>query len=188
VSPLSIRASFATLAVLILANCSSPPRKATAFLASASVSYYDIRGTTAHELRRELDAKGPKWAGPGFDAYTKWYFRWNWPGYGRSDCDLSAAIVNADIEVTFPRWSGGNSAPSALLERWLRYIDALAKHENGHVELATNHRAIILQAIRSSTCDSADEAARHAVQSLNALNADYDLKTRHGRRDDTTFP
>jgi predicted secreted Zn-dependent protease len=181
------RTLLVTLAILILASCASLPRAPTEIASSATVRYYDIQGTTAHELRKELSAKGPKEGGRGFDAYTKWYFRWNWPGYGTRDCDLSAAAVHADIEVTFPRWSDG-TADAALRKRWLRYVDALAHHENGHVELATTHRETILQAIRSSSCDQADEAARQAVQSLNALSAEYDRKTRHGRRDGATFP
>jgi predicted secreted Zn-dependent protease len=184
----STRSLLLALSLLALAGCSSLPPRQTPILAAASIRYYEVQGTTAAELRKELTAKGPKEGGRGFDAYTKWYFRWSWPGYGRAACDLSAAVVHADIEVTFPRWPGSAAAEPPLRDRWLRYIDALASHENGHVELSANHRDTILEAIRSSTCENADDAARKAVQSLNALSMEYDLKTRHGRRQGATFP
>jgi len=176
------------IALAVLSACSTTPTKTSSVLPIDLVKYYDISGSTLAELRRELDAKGPKDGGRGVDAYTRWYFRWEWPGYGKLECDLSAAVVHAEVEVTFPRWQEDPSAPLELRERWQRYIDALAQHENGHVELAVRHRETVLQAIQSSTCENADESARRAVQSLNAANAAYDRKTQHGRKDGAKFP
>jgi len=78
-----------------LAGCILLPAVATATapvptagpiaIPNAQLVYYDITGSTATELRAQLDALGPRgYDGYKGDATTSWTIRWNWPGYGTS--------------------------------------------------------------------------------------------------------
>jgi predicted secreted Zn-dependent protease len=82
----------------VLSCGSTPPTLEPVTISGATVVYYEITGATEAELRAQLDALGP--AGyDGFkgDATTEWFIHWDWPGYGSSSCDLSAAATSLDM-------------------------------------------------------------------------------------------
>src|SRR5512134_1056049 len=90
----------------ILAACTQPPVDRT-LMEHAQITYYDITGATADELRHSLNQLRPNDPYDGHkpvDSYTGWHISWNWPGYGTENCDLSAATVTYTINVIMPRW------------------------------------------------------------------------------------
>ena len=84
------------------------------------------------------------------DAFTRWNFRWSWPGYGSSTCDLARATVTLSIVVSFPRWTHPVGASPGVVADWGRYTRALALHEQGHVDYARARDPFVLRAIRPS--------------------------------------
>jgi predicted secreted Zn-dependent protease len=156
---------------------------------NATMVYYDISGSTAAELRSQMNALGPigfdKFRG---DATTNWTIQWNWPGYGSSTCSLDEATVTYDVQVTFPRWTPPKNASPDLVSRWKNYTHLLAKHEQGHVDNFVDHYQSVTDAIKAATCETADAAGEAALAPLRKFDVDYDATTHHGATQGATFP
>jgi predicted secreted Zn-dependent protease len=150
----------------------------------ATVQPYDVGGSTESEIRAQLSARSPG----GYDAYTKWYVRWNWPGQGTANCRLQDAKVSYEITVTFPRWTPPDQAAPELVTKWNGYLYALVLHENGHVNNVVSHYPAVVAAIKSSTCLSAEAAAQTVLQQMRAYDSHYDDATDHGRTQGARFP
>jgi predicted secreted Zn-dependent protease len=72
----------AALAWLLLQLALAPPR------VDETVKYYEVRGSSAQELRAALDRLGPESDdGERFDAFTAWHVRWRYPLLRRFNVD-----------------------------------------------------------------------------------------------------
>jgi predicted secreted Zn-dependent protease len=155
----------------------------------ASVVYYDIAGSTAEELRAQMDAFGPVgYDGYHGDATTRWVIRWNWPGFGLEACDLQQADVTYIIEVTLPRWKPPEGVDRALLDQWDFHLKALIIHEKGHVDYVVGHIPRIISAIHHATCETADATAAGILEDIRDHDRQYDDDTDHGRGQGAQFP
>ena len=119
--------------------------------AQETIKYYDVRGSTIEELRREVYSRGPyDSTGQRFAGWAEWRIRW-W--FDREQvpqgCKISRAVTETDIEYTLPRWVDADNAQPELRERWDRFLEALTLHEQGHGELARALAAEIEFAIRN---------------------------------------
>lgn len=166
----------------------TPTADQTADITGADIIYYDIYGQSADDLRGQMNALGPPDGGRRWDAYTAWYIRWNWPGYGTRDCDLGRATTSLEITVTLPRWANPKGADSALITKWNKYYETLSRHEQGHVDIVTKSYPKVLQAIQNATCQTAEQAALQAIEPIHEADQDYDTRTRHGATEGATFP
>ena len=92
--------------------------------------YYDVGGTTAAQLRAQLSARAPR-SPDGFrgDAFTRWQFRWSWPGYGSTSCRLSKATVTLRVMVSFPRWTHPRAVVRAIRHATCGTADAAARKQ-----------------------------------------------------------
>jgi predicted secreted Zn-dependent protease len=158
-------------------------------VAHATMTYYDVGGATPAQIRARLNARRPTSPdGCSCDAFTRWTFRWNWPGYGGAGCDLSKAVVSLRVTVSFPRWTHPRAASAALAAAWSRYARALARHEQGHVDYAVARYPAVVRAIKRGTCGSADAAAQAQLTLIRKHDAAYDAATRHGATQGASFP
>ena len=156
---------------------------------NTKMNYYEITGDSAAALREQINALGPTDVqGQHADAYTDWYIDWNWPGYGRADCDLSQVRVSYALTVTFPSWQPSADATPALIDHWQRYTLRLALHEKGHVDNIVKNERTMQQAIQRATCITAEAAAQQALKRLRDFDINYDRKTKHGATQGATFP
>jgi predicted secreted Zn-dependent protease len=158
-------------------------------VAHATMIYYDVGGTTAAQVRARLNARAP--ASPDgcrCDAFTRWTYRWNWPGYGSASCRLSAAVVSLRVSVSFPRWTHPKTASPALAAAWARYVRALARHEQGHVDYAVARYPVVVRAIKQATCRTADDAAQAQLARIRKHDVAYDTATQHGATQGARFP
>lgn len=153
-------------------------------ISHATMDFYDITGATEQELRAQMSAFGPN----GYEAYTKWYVRWNWPGRGTLDCDLRDATVSYDIAVTFPRWYPTVDATPELIAKWNRCISALSVHERNHVDNVVAQVPLAEAAIQRATCGAAEAAAQAALEPIRQFDIQYDLNTDHGATQGARFP
>ena len=174
----------------VAAATSGPVAAAETFdIPNATITYYDITGSTASELRAQLDARGPVgYDGYKGDATTDWFIHWNWPGYGSAACDLSAATISFDINVILPRWVPPGSASPDLIDKWSEYVRLLALHEKGHVDYVLENSQSIMDAIKGSTCGAADAAGTRILEQFRGHDIDYDAETRHGATQGAVFP
>ncbi len=156
-----------------------------------TITCYDIDGTTVQELRESINTNrsfvDPN-DGGRFDAGVLYTYSWNWNGYGTDSCDLSTAVVDADIDVWLPRWNAPADADPALVQRWTVYLTNLTAHEANHVGNAHQGETVIADAIRSSACADADAAALAALSRVTAFDAAYDGRTGHGATEGASFP
>jgi predicted secreted Zn-dependent protease len=156
---------------------------AFAGLPNVAVAYYDIDATDPAGIRAQLDERGPRFKGKQFAAITNWYYRWSWDDGAFGRCGTANAKVTLESNVLLPRLVHIDSVDPAVARAWHSFFDALTRHEAGHVRLASEGRAVVADAVRSSSCGDANAAGRSAIQALDKTQAEYDLRTRHGRRD-----
>jgi predicted secreted Zn-dependent protease len=161
------------------------------------VETYDVEGTTAQEIRRDLNRRGPLSHGQRFDARTEWNVRWRFDLEPRDEsCRATRPRVDLDVLVTLPRWRQPTDAPASLVERWQRYLRALENHEEGHAAIgasaADEIRAALAQLPPAPTCDEAERRANRAGQEIvgahNRRDEEYDEQTDHGATQGARFP
>lgn len=152
--------------------------------------YYDVGGLTVRQVRAQLNAvrpTDPTDRAP-MDAVTIWNFKWHWPGRDAAHCDLSSATVDYHIDLTLPRLVVTDDTPTAVKIKWGIYLEALTRHELHHVDLVTQGAAAMLAAIKSASCNTADEAARGVLAQIARENWEYDQETDHGVQDGVHLP
>lgn len=164
----------------------------------AQTEHYDIRGSSAADLRAEMRARGP--AGPDgrrFDGYTRWYVSWRYTfRSGGSQCAIDRTATEVRVTTTLPRWTDEARADSALRGQWQRYLAALTQHEDGHAQnglgAARDIDAAIARLPAEPTCDALGARANAAGQAIlrqyNQRDLDYDRETGHGRSQGAVFP
>ena len=178
----------------LLTAAGDPQAAPTAFadLPNLTIDYYEVPGGSARAIRRALDAEGMTDAhdGKAIDARARWKIEWTWTGMsdGAGGCRVGTASVRYSAEVRMPRLVDTEKTPPPVLNRWNTYIDALERHEAGHLRYALEHIGDVQAALRNSPCPNADAAAGKVVAAIRQHDADYDLETRHGARDGATFP
>ena len=92
------------------------------------------------------------------------------------------------VVVGFPRWTHPKAAPASLASAWARYVRALARHEQGHVDYAVSHKAAVVRAIKNATCGSANAAALKQLDLIRKHDVAYDKTTGHGATQGARFP
>jgi len=85
-------------------------------------------------------------------------------------------------------WTTPEGAPSDLVAKWNRYIQALADHETGHVRNVVENYHFVLEAIKGTTCTTAEAAATAVLTRLRQYDSNYDAATEHGRTQGARFP
>jgi predicted secreted Zn-dependent protease len=164
-----------------------------------TISYYDVSGADAREVRASLDRNGPVSPADGtrHDAYTHWYVSWKYQ-YRQPKAQCAIASVSTDVKttITFPRLKTDTTTPESLKSSFGRYVDNLMLHEKGHVQIAIDIARKIETGIRAmpsqSNCDTLQEVANtlgHALlKEANQADVDYDMRTRHGATQGARFP
>jgi predicted secreted Zn-dependent protease len=160
--------------------------------AGPSVEYYTIQGSTARELRAEMNRLGPtSEAGVRNDGYTHWDIQWRYD-YDRTagGCTAGNFRVTLEVRITMPRWNPPAGAPRELIARWQRFEQALRVHEDGHYDLAVaaaDEVRRVLQANRDGLeCRRLEEGLNAAgaavLAELKLRQARYDRDTDSGRK------
>jgi len=170
-------------------NTPAPTAVTSVDIPHATITYYDIIGSTENELRNQLDMYGP--VGPdGYqgEAITNWHIQWTWDGYGTETCDLRTARTTYDIQVTMPRWVPSKNASPDLITKWGIYILALANHEKGHVDNVIANHPDVIDAIHRATCTTAEAKAQEVLTRIRQYDIDYDAMMDHGITQGARFP
>jgi predicted secreted Zn-dependent protease len=157
----------------------------------ADVRYetYPIVGSTFEQVRQALALLAPVHDGTRFGAYTRWNVVWCIdPATRRTD-------VRVEAVVTLPRLELARGATRNFTAEWVRYLDALRRHEQGHVAIAETAGSAVasaLEALRQSHRGWDDHAARGVVEDVmrhhRALERHYDERTRHGATEGVVLP
>ena len=152
---------------------------------------YDVSGGSVAELRASIRQNGPTGEdGKRADAITSWTQSLRYRAIKtEAGCAVAALETRVEIVVTLPRWST-RQVGTYLSELWDRYIAALDRHEQGHVDLA--HRAATtihqrLLRLTAPTCPKLDElinsTRRALLDEMEQEQAEFDRATKHGAAD-----
>jgi predicted secreted Zn-dependent protease len=154
-------------------------------------SYYDVDATRIADMRRQLDARGPRNAlghpstGLTRSTLTARYTLWSSPGR----CAIGEVVVETEIVLHLPRWQPAGTPQETLAKRWEWLSAALVEHEEGHRANAVRAAGELrrrLQALPAAPdCRTLERTARRVreavVSELRARDAEYDAHTDYGR-------
>lgn len=155
-----------SLSVIALALLVLPmPRAAAEPATHVTTTYYAITGTTAAELKSQMQSLGPH----GHWAHTVWSVQWS-----------DACRVSLTISFAYPRWTNQASAPTALRAQWNRMIGSLQAHEQGHAA----HGRSAAREIEQSRCRD----PRSVIDKWAQQDRTYDAQTDHGRSQGVALP
>lgn len=160
-------------------------------------SYYYIDGASATVLAAQLDQNGPVGAdGQRYAGRTRWDIQWKFRHQQQGTaCLIKDVAVAVGIAQTLPKWRGEHNGAPALKARWTKFLDALQRHENGHKEYALKTGKEVEEAVLAvkpaSNCEdleaSADAVAQAIESKYQALDAEYDRQSDHGRNQGATL-
>lgn len=182
------------LALLLTAVATAMP------VITERTDFYKIKGTTASELRAQMNALGPLDKTRRFDAKTNWYITWryNWryDSPSQNPCYVTTVQVSGDISYIFPEWINQNQANPALQIKWKTYFSNLTTHEQGHANNGKQTAAEIEKAllnvqpqVNCTVLDNTlDAAAKKVLAQHNAWDIQYDADTDHGKKQGAVFP
>lgn len=159
---------------------------------------YLVTGTTAPEIRADINRKRIDAIGQSFDAYARWWVRWNYQ-YSQQDasCQIDPTSLNVVLtgEIIMPEWDAPPTADPQLVKRWNQYITLLRAHEDQHIQHGHEAAQRIqheLPNLMASTCEQleilADEQGEAIIAQQAQKDKDYDAVTDHGRLEGIQFP
>jgi predicted secreted Zn-dependent protease len=161
------------------------------------IRHYDIRGTTAAELRAEIARLGPVSDGVRHQAVTNWRLSWQpVTAVSGQRCSISSMNISLSIEIFMPRWVNEIGAQQGLSTNWRTFLTGLLNHEHGHKDIALagadEVRALAKAAAPQSSCEAAvaalNAAGKAIVDKTVAKQRQYDLETNHGRNQGVRLP
>jgi hypothetical protein len=136
--------------------------------------YADVHGSTlaaVASVTSQLDEAGK----------AEWF-----PTYTWSSDDPPSATVTVKTKITMPRWREYGSASQPEMDEWDRFFAALLAHEQGHIDLVTQHLSGIDEQMGQSP-DAAKHVWAGALADLQAASDSYDVDSDHGRNQGTTI-
>ncbi|MEW6349106.1 MAG: DUF922 domain-containing Zn-dependent protease [Thermodesulfobacteriota bacterium] len=159
--------------------------------------FYDVRGSTAAELRNNMNRLGTKASdGKTYDGFINWNVGWRFKYVPTaSGCAMTRVQAIVDISYTMPRWVGRHAAPRELRDKWDRFCEALKRHEEGHKNIAVKGASEIERALltmSSRDCVQLDAKANalgeRLLEKIREREREYDALTNHGITQGTRFP
>jgi predicted secreted Zn-dependent protease len=160
---------FSLSCALLLAFCIHGVANAEV-IARKSISYFDIKGSTADELDAALNQRGPLAIGSSshHPGATKIRFGGN-ATYSEANgrCYISGVKVTVDTEIILPRWRDRRHASKQLSMIWDTLAADIRRHEDRHIEIARQHarqmERQILSLPSASNCDALQEKANEVT-------------------------
>lgn len=166
---------------------------------SVKTVYYEINGSTAKQLRNQMNQLGPliKNENRRYDGMTNWFVRWS---YRYSDtngrCTINSVNVSTEVIFTLPKWNIPRNVSPSLIASWNKYLAALQVHEDGHKNNGIAAGNEILRRLEtmpgSASCPLLEKTANSNAQSIikryNEEDIRYDRNTKHGLTQGTRFP
>lgn len=145
-----------------------------------------------------MNRKGIHWTdGKIYDGFTTWFVKWEYkyssiPG----QCLLNYVDVSVEVEYTLPKCAWRFLHGSEARRKWLKYIEALEKHEQGHgnfgISAARDIEKALLEIGSRSQCNMLDANASAIANKIlveyRKKQIEYDSETNHGRTQGAVFP
>lgn len=168
--------------------------------ATERTTYYKINGTTADQLRAQMNMQGPLDHDKQVDGKTSWYvkwsYQWRYDSPSQNPCYVTSVKVTADVTYLVPEWVNQNQGTPELQTKWNNFSKSLLAHEQDHGKngkLAATEIEKALKGIQpQSSCkalqDKLEGAAKKILSDHNAWDTKYDIDTDHGKKQGANFP
>lgn len=162
------------------------------------VEYYDVYGSTAREIWKDLEQKGPiNRYGERAEGMTTWdvSYRYTLDGDERH-CRVETLTAELRAGMKLPRWTPPEKASPRLVSGWQEYSAALRRHEDQHYDLAVEAATELERRLAERTgtrgCEALarqlDKAADTVLGEYDIKQAQFDLETDHGAKQGVLFP
>jgi len=160
------------------------------------IIHYEVYGETTAALLTSLKRERSH-AVPGgeHDGYTRWHMTWQFFLDSLDDlddldgeCRLTGTWTRLSTQVYLPHWSMPSDPAPGLVDKWSRYISALAAHEEGHIQIARDAEAAVRLAASevppARSCSTLrkqlESTARQTIEEFKKREREYDRATNHG--------
>jgi len=160
--------------------------------------YYEVRGSTLEELRKDVYSRGPydKAKGQRFAGWTEWRIKWWFSRHNvPQGCAVGKAVTETEVSYTLPRWVDADRASPEVQSTWKRFVEALTLHEEGHDQLARELAERLELAIQDlppePTCEELDIRVNELANRMileDREQEEYDRRTGHGHTQGAAFP
>jgi predicted secreted Zn-dependent protease len=171
--------------IFLLVACADGPPPGP--IVDADVLWFDLEGRDRIDLLQSCTATCPRDdAGIVVSSLTSWAVDWTWKRSG-PPCQVSDAALEVDLTVVLPRWDAPSDADPALVAEWRAYLDALAVHEQGHVDLVRTLAAGTERGITEAGCADAPAVGARVIEQIRFAGAAYDANTQSGRTQGADF-
>ena len=153
---------------------------------------YPIRGANIRAIRRQLEAHGPKAAGPGHGRTHSAFEVVSELELAAGECHLRGFELSLDITMTLPEWQAPSRASTELRSSWEAAFAWLVEHEQGHrahaVEAAHQLHGELLRVSSQESCvrlqHEIASLLRTAKLQLRLRGRLYDELTEYGLGDE----
>ncbi len=180
-----------SLAITLTSSISAPVVK-------SKTDYYLVSGKTTDQIRSSINRNTPVHEnGTIYDARTDWFVEWNflW-NQSNASCTITKIRTEVNIQFILPKLQTLGTLPKNLRRKWETYMQALLRHEDGHMNIgiraANEIERKILNMTSRRTCNKLEIDANHIgnelLKKFRAIEKEYDRKSNHGRNDGTLFP
>ncbi len=161
---------------------------------------YVIKGSTAAELRSQMNQLGPFSAKENrrFDAKTVSNPLANFTSGGKKgkSCRIKSVKVTVTTQFVLPQWAPPAGTDPALVAKWTAFLAKVQTHETGHQQLSIDAGKDLLAKIKAlpeaASCpallESAKKVQQQAQATLDANHVKYDASTQHGETQGAKFP
>lgn len=159
-------------------------------LVNEKYRFYDVKGQSAAEIRKEMSRNGTKWNdGRTYAALTSWDIRYRYDVISENGMyRISSASTDIDVVINMPRWKPEQQPLKELAEEWERYYRILDEHETGHRDLAVKAAGEINTILaglgsfhsRAELDREAKKQAQEKLKQMNRIQVEYDEHTNHG--------
>lgn len=162
----------------------------------SDVTEYVVTGRTIPDLVRAMREKGNEFEGRRFAGTAKSSISWRWEYESHlSRCSFKDVTVTVVSQVDMPRWVRDSTADARTVAWWDAMEKRLFEHEVGHIRISRDAAKAIRESTRlltDASCDQLGHRANRTAQDILAKSreaqADYDRRTAHGTRPDSTPP
>lgn len=161
---------------------------------------YVIKGSTAAELRAQMNQLGPFSTKEKrrFDAKTisKPFANVEARGKKGKSCRIKSVKVTVTTQFILPQWAPPVGADPALVAKWTAFLAKVQTHEDGHQQRSIDAGKDLLAKLKAlpeaASCPAVLEAAKKVQEqsqaALTAKEGDYDTDTKHGEDQGAKFP
>ena len=170
---------------------------ATGVVVTLLARYYVVAGTRARHLMEAARMMSPRRASTQHVGYTDWQIGWSFtPRESEGRFVVDAARVEVVVTRTLPRWRSPEAADRAPVASWTKLVAAIARHEQGHVDIALSgarllHEAIVAVSptdVREDLDSNVASIAESVLAAVRSADLAYDEATRHGALQGVSLP